>query len=72
MQISLDGKKITFLWNLRPAWTSPSLFGASFNDAGSGAGFAKPQPFCGLLKKLRITHNANIKIEKKKIKEVIL
>ena len=72
MQIKLDGEKITFPYKLRPAWTSPSLFGCSFNFAGSGAGFAKPQPFCGLLKELRIFHNADIKIEQPKIKEVIL
>ena len=72
MQITLDGKKITFPFDQRPAWTSPSLFGSNFNFPGSGAGFAKPQPFCGLLKKLRISHNADIKIEKIKMKEVIL
>ena len=72
MQIKLDGEKIVFPFKLRPAWTAPSLFGCTFNFPGSGAGFAKPQPFDGFLSKLRIKHSADIKIEQPKVKEVIL
>lgn len=72
MQIKLNGKKITFPFKQRPAWTAPSLWGCTFNFSGSGAGFAKPQPFNGFLSSLRIQHSAEIKIEQPQIKEVIL
>ena len=69
IRFEVDGKGQTMPLTLRPAWTAPSLFGNFFTPA-SGAGFAKPGPFTGHLRKLRILHNA--KVDPPKIREVKL